>query len=253
MTTEITSRQNSEIKRIASLKDKKYRKKYGEYLAEGIKEVSEAILSGQKISEIIGLKEVIRSLPECDAKLIETNESVIRFLSDTVAPQGVVAVIKIPDAKAESPNGNCAVLDGVKDPGNVGTIIRTCAALGIKYLYMCDCADPYSPKVVRSSMSGIYSVKISEGDREEIYSSIRGKCEILVADMGGENVFTANISKPYALVVGNEANGVSGFFKEKADKTVSVPMEKAMESLNAAVAFSVAAYTLYGKKFVKNI
>ena len=116
MTTEITSRQNSEIKRIASLKDKKYRKKYSEYLAEGIKEVSEAILSGQKISEIIGLKEVIRSLPECDAKLIETNESVIRFLSDTVAPQGVVAVIKIPDAKAESPNGNCAVLDGLKIP-----------------------------------------------------------------------------------------------------------------------------------------
>ena len=249
MTTEITSRQNSEIKRIASLKDKKYRKKYGEYLVEGIKEVSEAILSGQNISAVIGLKEVLLSLPDCDAKLIETNDKIIEFISDTVTPQGVFAVVKVPENTAESPKSNCAVLDGVKDPGNVGTIIRTCAALGIRDLFLCDCADPYSPKAVRSSMSGIYSVRIFECEREEVYSLLCGKNKILVADMGGEKIFTAYITEPYAIVVGNEANGVSDFFKERADKTIAIPMENNVESLNAAVAFSVTAYTLYGKKF----
>ncbi len=248
MVTVITSKQNAGIKRIASLKEKKYRNLYGEYLVEGIKSVKEAVLYGQNVSVIIGVKEVVDILPPCGADIIVTDEKIIEYLSDTKTPQGVLAVIKIPENAQKSPKNNCVILDGVQDPGNLGTIIRTCAALGIKDLFLCSCADPYSPKVVRSSMSGIFSVNVIEGTREEI-ASLTKDLNVVIADMNGENVFKARVKEPYALVIGNEANGVSEFFKSKADKVISLPMKNTVESLNAAVAFSVIAYTLYGKKF----
>ncbi len=242
----ISSRQNAKIKRIASLKEKKFRSEYGEYVVEGVKMVKEAISAGVEIKEVVGIESVIETLPPFTAPVTYTDEYVFASLTETKTPQGVLAVIKMPENRKESPMCNCAVLDGVADPGNLGTIIRTCSALGIKDIYLCNCADAFSPKVIRSSMSGIFFTEIHSFDRDVIYSLIKDTV-ITVADMGGENLFDTDIPMRYSIVIGNEANGVSDFFKEKANKTISIPMSANTESLNAAVSFAVIAYTFAAK------
>lgn len=242
----ITSRQNAKIKKIASLKDKKYRSEYGLYVVEGKKMVKEAIENGVQIECIVGLPSVISQLPVTTAEIVETDENVFSSLTDTKTPQGVLAVVKTPENIAVKPSGNCAILDGVSDPGNLGTIIRTCAAIGIKDVYLCGCADAFSPKTIRSCMSGIFFVNIHSFDKE-VVSSLVEDTQLLVADMNGENVLGFSCDRNYALVVGNEANGVSDFFKERADKTLRIPMQATVESLNVAVSFAVCAYALSGK------
>lgn len=175
--------------------------------------------------------------------VLEVTESVLSACSDEKTPQGVVASVSYDTPRPEKPSGVCLVLDGVKDPGNVGSLVRTCAALGIKSVYALDCADVYSPKCVRASMCGIYSVNVfpvSVPEREEIFSGAR----IITADMGGENVFSADISGDFCLVIGSEAHGVSAFFRERAERSVSIPMRGEMESLNAAIAGSIILYEL---------
>ncbi|MBQ9481975.1 MAG: RNA methyltransferase [Clostridia bacterium] len=242
----ISSRQNSKIKRIASLKEKKFREEYGEYLVEGVKMVREAVLSGMPVVQIAGVGPALSEVPSSCAEVIEVDENVFGYLSETKTPQGVIAVLKKPENLPLPPSGNCAVFDGVSDPGNLGTMIRTAAALGIKDLYTCNCADAYSPKAVRASMSGIYRVAIRDFDRQTVLGLLSG-VNIAVADMGGESIFNRELKKPYALVIGNEANGVSEFFRAAADEVVSLPMKGNVESLNAAVAFSVIAYTVENK------
>ncbi len=243
----ISSGQNPKIKRIASLKEKKYRAEYGEYLIEGVKMVKEAILSGQDIVSVIGVAPALTELPPCRAEVIETDSHVFSKLSETKTPQGVMAVLKIPVNERVAPTGNCVVLDGVSDPGNLGTIIRTSAALGIKDLYLCGCTDAYSPKCVRSSMSGIFFTNIHELDRETVGELLKDHT-VIVADMHGEDLFDCSVKGDHAVVIGNEANGVSEYFKDIADKTVAIPMRENIESLNAAVSFAVIAYTLANKR-----
>ncbi len=242
----ISSRQNGKIKRAASLKEKKFRSLYGEYVVEGIKMVTEAIANGVQIKEIYCLPGMEGTLPECGANVNLVEESVFSCLTETKSPQGVLAVVAIPENKRQRPIGNCVILDGVSDPGNLGTIIRTSAALGIRDIYLCDCADAFSPKVIRSSMSGIFFTEIHSFDRQTV-AELTSDCCTLVGDMDGQNVFSSSIDEPYAIVIGNEANGVSDFFRRHADKTISIPMSQNIESLNAAVSFAVIAYTLANK------
>lgn len=243
----ISSRQNAKIKRVASLKDKKYRQQYGEYVVEGVKMVKEAILMNVPVVEILGTQDALNELPACTAPITVVDDKVFDALTETKTPQGVLAVLKQPENILSAPRGNCVVLDGVSDPGNVGTIIRTCAALGIKDVYLCNCADAFSPKTIRSSMSGVFFVQLHSFDRHAVNSVLEGST-IVVADMNGEDVFTASVPSPYAIVVGNEANGVSEFFRLCAKKVVSIPMEPNVESLNAAVSLAVIGYALRGKK-----
>lgn len=239
----ISSRQNSRIKKIASLKEKKYRQENGLFVVEGVKMVREAICFGVEIEAIVGIPTVLDTLPESTAEVIAVDEKIFDSLTETKTPQGVLAVLKIPKNEKTSPSGNCVVLDGVADPGNLGTIIRTCVAVGIKDVYLCNCADAFSPKVIRSTMSGIFSVNIHDFDRETVCQLLSSHT-VIVADMNGENIFEAEVKEPYAIVIGNEANGVSEFFKTMANKTVSIPMCEGIESLNAAVSFGITAYTL---------
>ena len=205
--------------------------------------VREALSAGLTVLEIICVPGMECQLPDNTADLTLVDEGVFSYLSDTKTPQGVMAVVRMPENNACAPVGNCAVLDGVADPGNLGTIIRTCAAVGIKDLYLCNCTDAFSPKAIRSSMSGIFFVNIHSFDRETVYSLIKDTA-ITVADMDGENLFERKVNEPYSIVIGNEANGVSDFFRERASVVLSIPMDSRVESLNAAVSFAVMAYTL---------
>ena len=225
------------------MKDKKARRERGEYLVEGEKAVSEAVRLGLPITCVLGTPELIAPYIGSGYNVVEADKSIVDHCSDSVTPQGVVASVKIPSLTADKPRGVSVVLDGVKDPGNVGTVIRTCAALGIKSVYLVDCADAYSPKCVRSSMCGIFSVNVYDvpkGTEEGYFSG----ADVIVADMGGEDVFSARITGDFCLVVGSESHGVSDVFRRLAKRTLSVPMSANMESLNAAIACSVVLYAI---------
>ena len=172
-----------------------------------------------------------------------TPDEVFASISVEKSPQGVLAVLEKPSNEILKPNGSCILLDGVADPANVGAVIRTAAASGYNTVYMTETsADPFSPKATRCSMSGVFRVKIVRASVSDILSVI--SLPIYVADMGGENVFTHERKGDICLVIGNEGHGVSKELKERADFTVSIPMDNGVESLNAAVSAGILMYGL---------
>ena len=238
----ITSRQNAFIKQIRSLSDKKFRDEFNLYVAEGVKMVSEAISSGQKIYAIVGTEKGLGQVSLQDFRVEQVSDDVFKSISSEVSPQGVLAVIEKPTEFFSAPLSSCIFLDGVSDPSNVGAVIRTAAASGYNQIYLVDTADPYGPKAVRASMSGIFKVKTYSVSREEFVA--KNKLPIVVADMNGENVFTADIKGDICIVIGNEGRGISDFMRAHAQKTVSIPMQNEMESLNASVSAGILMYSL---------
>ena len=238
----ITSRQNSLVKEIRSLKDKKNRYALGKYIAEGIKTVNEAIATNQKILRIVGTPECLARVNTDGYRTEEVTSDVFSSMSEEVSPQGVLAVIELLKRAPKKPESSCLFLDGVSDPSNVGAIIRTAVASGYKDVYLANCADPYNGKAVRASMSGIFRVNAHIGSREELSDLI--DLPVVIADMNGENVFNVKIDGAFCLVIGNEANGVSEYMRNLAKKTVKIPMENGMESLNAAVSAGILMYAL---------
>lgn len=245
----ITSKQNSFIKEIRSLSDKKFRDKLNLYIAQGVKLVREAFSLGLPIVAVVGtekgLSEVDLSLSQ--ARVETVSEDVFQSIGQEVSPQGVIAVIIKPENTLVKPKSSCLLLDGVSDPTNVGAIIRTAAAAGYEIVYLTeDCADPFSPKSVRASMSGVFRVKIVRADRERLLEIIDKP--IIVADMQGEDLYSFKTNGEFCLVIGNEGHGVSQTLKDRAQKTVSISMQNDMESLNAAVS---AGLLMYGLKNAK--
>ncbi|MBE7086787.1 MAG: RNA methyltransferase [Clostridiales bacterium] len=238
----ITSRQNSLIKEIRSLSDKKNRDQLSRYVVEGIKSVDEAFFSGQDILCIVGTERALTKINATCDRIESTTDDVFSSISTEVNPQGVLAVVKKPVIKIEPPKKSCVFLDGVSDPSNVGAIIRTAAASGYTEIYLADSADPFNPKAVRSSMGGLFRIKPYIGSRDELKSLIN--LPIIIADMDGEDVFNTRIDGDFCLVIGNEANGVSDVMRSLASRTVKIPMENGMESLNAAVSAGIIMYNL---------
>ena len=140
-------------------------------------------------------------------------------------------------------------LDRVRDPGNMGTIIRTALAVGFNDIYCRDCVDVYNPKVVRSAMSAVSRVNTYEVDEQFLSSLKENGYTVLCADMQGESIFEYNItSEKLCLVLGNEANGVDDSVLLQSDTVISLPMQEA-ESLNVGVCASVMMYQLrYAKR-----
>lgn len=247
----LTSKNNPLIKETASLKEKKGRKQLGLFLVEGWKMAKECQKSGFDIERIF-LSESYQGEANFDAeKTVRVSDDVFAHLSDEKTPQGVLCRVKIPEKKLCPPTGKCLLLDGVSDPGNLGAILRTANAAGYNEVYLTkECVDPYAPKSVRASMSGLFFTKLYFGERTEILSVLDGT-PIFVADMDGENVFTTTAPEKFALVIGNEANGVSDETFVHATKTVKIPMSDTQESLNAAVSAGIIMYLLNKEQFIK--
>ncbi len=239
----ITSKQNSLIKQIRSLVDKKFRDRLGQYVVEGVKLVKEALALGLPIIVVVGTENALENLALNDVRVESVSQEVFEYITTEVSPQGVLAVIEKPNNELLAVSDCCILLDGVADPSNMGAVIRTAVASGYKTVYLTeDSADPFSPKAVRASMGGIFRVKTVRGNRGELLSLI--KMPVIVADMNGENLFECKCPKEFCLVIGNEGHGVSKELRERADKTVSIPMQNGMESLNAAVSAGLLMYTL---------
>ena len=240
----ITSKSNPTIKDIVKLNDKKYRRETGLYLVEGTKPVNECIAAGGIVERIV-----------CTEKLsgnydnpVVVSEDLFGAISSEKTPQGVIAVVKIPHNSLKSPKYSCILLDRLQDPGNLGTIIRTANAAGYREIYLINCTDPYSPKAVRASMSGIFFADIYQGSEEEILKILDG-VPLISADMFGENIFGFEPPSKFCLCIGNEGSGISDVIKNKSNFKVKIPMSETCESLNAAVSAGIAMYVLKERNF----
>lgn len=242
----ISSKQNSLVKEIRSLRDKKNRDNLGVFVVEGVKPVREAIELSLSIREIVCAENKAEQFLGCPFKVEVVTNEVFDYISEEKTPQGVLAVVYKNDSTLKTPTGSCLLLDGVADPNNVGAIIRTAVASGYKDIYMTfDCADAYSQKAVRCSMSGVFRANVMRGDIEEILKVVN--LPLCIADMDGENVFELKNEKDICLVIGNEGKGVSQALRERADLTVSIPMQNGVESLNASVSAGILMYALKNK------
>lgn len=242
----IVSRQNALVKLVRSLSDKKHRDELSLYVIEGVKTVADAVALKQRIEVLLCSEKRYSALPQeffSAAVRTETlSDELFGYVSGETTPQGVLALVKKPEALPPK-NSYSVFLDGVSDPANVGAIIRTAAAAGYNDVFVTsDCADAFSPKAVRASMCGIFRVNVITGDREELLSMV--SVPLFVADMDGENVFSAANRSPFCLVIGNEGNGVSDTVRKRAEKVFAIPMVNGMESLNAAVSAGILMYNL---------
>ncbi len=250
----ITSKDNSKIKEIKKLKEKKYRKTA--FIVEGIKMLKEAISEKAEIDTIIIREDTeldFKLDSELEKKVIHVTKNVFETISDVVSPQGVLVVInkKIDDNKISKHADYILALDGIQDPGNLGTIIRTADSANIKQILVSkDTVDSYSPKVVRSTMGAIYRVKIIEcEDLAKTLKSLQTTgFEIVTTDLHTDkSIYDMNYNKKI-VVIGNEANGVTPEIKELSNYRVKIPMLGKTESLNAAVATGIMIYEYVRQK-----
>lgn len=250
----ITSKDNSKIKEIKKLKEKKYRKTA--FIVEGIKMLKEAISEKAEIDTIIIREDTeldFKLDSELEKKVIHVTKNVFETISDVVSPQGVLVVInkKIDDNKINQYADYILALDGIQDPGNLGTIIRTADSANIKQILVSkDTVDSYSPKVVRSTMGAIYRVKIIEcEDLAKTLKSLQTTgFEIVTTDLHTDkSIYDMNYNKKI-VVIGNEANGVTPEIRELSNYRVKIPMLGKTESLNAAVATGIMIYEYVRQK-----
>ena len=263
----ITSRTNSTIVKIAKLSNKKYRNEENLFVCDGIKLLNEAMDFGAKIRYIIvkndanfdaDLINKIKKCGENGTNILCVNDQVFEKITDENAPQGVIAVCEFLKEKqrfstiVENINSSekIIMLESVRDPGNIGTIIRNAAAFGIDRLILSsDCADIYSQKVIRAAMGAIFKVRIDIVD--DFVSTIKSlkKCgkRILSATLGKNSLILGKIelSSSDVIIVGNEGHGISNEAIEASDETIFIPMCKNTESLNAATASSIFMWELY--------
>ena len=251
----ITSVDNAMVKEARSLNDKKHRRFHGKFLVDGEKLVNEVVCGACDIDKIFvdasRLSDFGYILEKFNGKIVPVTSKVLASISEAVTPQGIIAEVFMKETAEFNPEPNepILILDRLQDPGNLGTIIRTASATGFYTIVLIDSVDPYSPKVVRASSGGIFYTDIFRMTESEIIDYLKRKnIEIFVADMGGVNIFKSKIqTKNFALVIGNEGQGVSDVFKESGS-AVSLPMKSQMESLNAGVSASVLMYVLMGEE-----
>ena len=256
----ITSKDNEIIKNIKKLKDKKYRDEENKFIVEGIKMVKEAIIETVKIDKIIVCedcvndgtieKELLYEIAKYNC--IYVSKKVFDSITDVSNPQGILAVIEKNTEENISYNEDVIlVLDGIQDPGNLGTILRTLDSVNLKQIILSEnTADPYNPKVVRSTMGAIYRVNIVRCKNiiDTLNEMKKNKYQIAITSLDTDkSIYDVDFSKK-AIVIGNEANGVSKEVQDLADVKMIIPMLGKTESLNAAVATGVILYEYVRRK-----
>ena len=253
----ILSKENPQIKLVKSLQQKKYRNQHGLYMIEGVRN-SEAALAGRAeiikafYSEALLDSErgtaLLATVQEKEISTFLCEEKVMLHCSDAATSQGIILLAKIPEARPiqEMETAHLLVLDGIQDPGNLGTILRTAWAAGIRAVaLLAGTVDPYSPKVVRSAMGALYHLDILIiADSAAFYQELRRKdYEIWTTSVSqGIHYHEAKKGEKWALVIGGEANGVRAISLQYATHLVTIPMAEGAESLNAAVAAGILMF-----------
>jgi TrmH family RNA methyltransferase len=250
----LTSTKNPTIKRFRSLMtDRKDRRRERLFIVEGVRLAEEAFRSDAQITDVLYNAEHLRMTDRGQALLDrigmlpnaqEAAPDVLAAASDTVTPQGIVALVRWPEIKSMG-RGVQLVLDAVQDPGNVGTLLRTAEATGVQQVIcIVGTADVYSPKVVRAAMGAHFRLSIVQDVAWDEAPSFLLDADNVYAAVASATMpyYAADWRQSAALIVGNEANGVSERGVAIATKQISIPMSGPVESLNAAVAGSVILF-----------
>lgn len=246
----ISTTKNKTYKYIKSLQQKKVRIREKRFTVEGVKSVRDAAVSGNRPVMIAVSEELYRSGDfECPqaARLLVVRDGLFDGLCDTTAPQGIIAVLDMPDRTDFSAGTDRLYIycDNVSDPGNLGTIIRTADAAGFGAVMLSPgCADPYSPKTVRSSMGSFFNIDVVPGfSLTRLFDMKKQGFELFCGALAEDSMSYTDVdfTKPSVIIIGNEANGVCNDILREC-KHIMIPILGSAESLNAAVAGAVLMY-----------
>ncbi len=252
MIYEVTSRDNKTLKLVRSLHRKKGRTQTGLYFAEGARLVDEALRFAYKSVKFLLVSRSYLTSNEGQSEAFDKDiyvmpDKLFAECCDTENPQGIAAVLEIPKVGEEpSDMGYVLILDGVSEPGNMGTVIRTAEAAGIDIIYLLEgCADIYNPKVVRSAMGSVFRMRFKEAGLADLARLKENGFTIAATALyNSQPIEQARLCGRRAVVIGNEARGVSNEVLSVADMAVRIDMCGSVESLNAAVAAGIAMYML---------
>ncbi|GGB70578.1 RNA methyltransferase [Flavobacterium suaedae] len=232
----------NQIKLITGLQQKKYRKQHKLFFAEGIKVVQELLNSYFELHELYtteSTKDSFNTVSDAKKQLI--TEAELKKISALTTPNSCLALFKIPENQPVSQSGLIVALDAVRDPGNLGTIIRLCDWFGIEHLVCSEnCVDVYNPKVVQATMGSITRVNVVYTNLEE-YLTETG-LPVFGTFMDGENIYTQQLPKDGVIVMGNEANGISAAIERYVTHRIAIPRFGKLqetESLNVATATAI--------------
>ncbi|MGQ9594837.1 MAG: TrmH family RNA methyltransferase [Anaerolineae bacterium] len=251
----ITSLANPKVRWARSLLQGRSRRREGRFLIEGLRLVEEALRVGSIptlafFSPTLGttprgqvLLQALQALPEARERILPASEAVLQSLSDTVTPQGIVAAVPFPQPPP-GPPGLLLVLDQLRDPGNLGTVLRTAWAAGVEEVWLPPgTVDPYNPKVVRAAMGAHFRIPLRSRVRwDEVAARAPGRPIWLATAQGGTPYDQVDWRVPCILIVGGEAEGASPEAEALATGRVHIRMEQGVESLNAAVAAAVLLF-----------
>ena len=246
MEQKITSRKNPFLQQVKKLlSSRKARQEAGLYAADGTKLLDEAVKFCPGLDTVILSEGVEANVPE-QVKLIRVPGDVMESISPMATPQGALFLCKLPEKTAFEPKKGCVILDGIQDPGNLGTMLRTADALDIPLVLLEGCADPYSHKVVRSSMGAVFRTPVIQSTWAEVQAACReAGIPIAVTALSDrtKDIRSEKLSD-MAVVIGSEGQGVRKEILESADAELIIPMNPHCESLNAAVAATIVMWQM---------
>jgi len=248
----ITSGQNSKIKLVRALLGRaRERRELSAFVAEGVRLVEEAANSNWQFQFALysddlserGIK-LIKRLQKRKIDVEQVESRLLQSLSETETPQGVLAVLQLTQLPIPNSLDFILIPDQIRDPGNLGTLLRTAAATGVQAVLLPpETTDAFAPKVVRAAMGAHFRLPIHAMKWDEIEQiSKSANVQVFLADMEGTSCWGTDLRQPLALIIGGEAEGASEKARKLANGQVSIPMVGKMESLNAAVAGSVLMF-----------
>lgn len=241
----ITSRTNPLVKQVTSLHTRKGRTEHNQFIAEGLRTCQTLIQHCTLVTCYVTDAISVQDIPFIPTnKIIDVTDEVMKKISTVESPSGILCVFEMPSQKPLVTLENSVVLHGIADPGNLGTLIRTAAALGLKQVICIETADAWNPKVVHASAGTIGTISIIATDWETVQQQKKEQllCALVVKDGASPQNFDFART---VLVIGNEARGLPQEIIAACDTRCTLPMPGNTESLNAAVAGSIALYCAY--------
>lgn len=247
MEERISSRKNPLIQQVRKLlSSRSTRRKEGLFVADGTKLLQEAIRFFPGLQTVLLTDGVeVEGIPE-HVRIVRVPEDVMESVSPMEAPQGALFVCQIPEKTEFIPQPGMLILDGIQDPGNAGTIMRTADALDVPVVLLEGCADPYNWKTVRASMGAVFRRPVMQSDWETVQRACKAAhipIGVTALSQRAVDIRSANLSQ-MALVIGSEGRGVRPEIMACADRELIIPMNPHCESLNAAVAAAIVMWQI---------
>lgn len=246
MEERITSRKNPLIVQVRKLlSSRRERQEAGLFVADGTKLLQEAVRHCDGLETVILSDGVEADVPE-NVRLVRVSPDVMESISPMATPQGALFLCRLPQNVPVQPKAPMLLLDGIQDPGNLGTILRTADAMNVPVVLLEGCADPYSHKVVRASMGAVFRSPVAQSTWEEMHPILRGAgvpVAVTALSDTAVDIRLADVSG-MAVVIGSEGQGVRREILNAADRTLIIPMNEKCESLNAAVAAAIVAWQM---------